>query len=85
MNRTLQIFGRIIAMKMTIKLLLCLGLITLVLTACVIKEEKRQKFFDKGKAFYEKVEYIKASKELKNTLQIDHNFAKIYSQIQERT
>jgi hypothetical protein len=87
MNHTLQISGRIIVMKMTIKLLLYLGLITLVPTAWVIKEEKRQKFFDKGNkgnAFYEKVEYIKASKELKNNLQIHHNFVKIYSQIQER-
>ena len=46
--------------------------------ACGGPEEKRMKFFEKGKALYDKGDYVKARLELKNAVQIDPNFAQGY-------
>ena len=51
--------------------------LTLIL-ACGDPEEKKMKFFDKGKALYEQGEYVKARLELKNAVQIDPKFARGY-------
>ncbi len=51
---------------------------SLIILACGSPEEKRIKFFNKGKALYEKGEYVKARLEFKNALQIDPKFAEGY-------
>ena len=43
--------------------------------ACGSQEEKKMKFFEKGKTLYEQGDYVKAQLEFKNALQIDPNFA----------
>ena len=54
-------------------------LLTLSFTfACEGPEEKKMSFFEKGKALYEKGDYVKARLELKNAVQIDPNFAQGY-------
>jgi tetratricopeptide (TPR) repeat protein len=65
-----------------IKRLLSLGvvlaiLITLV-AACSRPEEKKQKFFNKGKSLYEKGDFVKAGLEFRNAVQIDPKFADAY-------
>src|SRR4030042_1419551 len=42
---------------------------------CGGPEEKKMKFFNKGKALYEKGDYVKAELEFKNSVQIDPKFA----------
>jgi len=49
-------------------------LITLV-AACSGPEEKKQKFFNKGKSLYEKGDFVKAGLEFRNAIQIDPKFA----------
>ena len=51
--------------------------ITLI-AGCGGPEAKKQKFFAKGKDFYEKGDYVKARLELKNAIQIDPKFADAY-------
>jgi tetratricopeptide (TPR) repeat protein len=48
------------------------------LAACGGPEQKKMKFFGKGKALYEKGDYVKARLELKNAVQIDPKFAEGY-------
>jgi tetratricopeptide (TPR) repeat protein len=49
-----------------------------LLSACSGPEQKKTKFFSKGKALYEKGEYVKARLEFKNAVQIDPKFAEGY-------
>ncbi|MGB5156394.1 MAG: tetratricopeptide repeat protein [Desulfobacterales bacterium] len=46
--------------------------------ACSGPEEKKMKYFNKGKKLYENSDYIKAGLEFKNALQIDPKFAQAY-------
>lgn len=59
----------------TVFLILVIALTTF---ACSGPEEKKMKFFNKGKALYEKEEFTKAGLEFRNALQIDPNFADAY-------
>ena len=64
--------------KRTVAILM-IALLTLSFTlACEGPEEKRLKFFEKGKAFYQNKDYVKARLELKNAVQIDPKFAQGY-------
>lgn len=49
-----------------------------LLISCGSAQDKRTKFYDKGKALYEKGDYVKAQLEFKNALQIDQKFAPGY-------
>jgi tetratricopeptide (TPR) repeat protein len=49
-----------------------------VLTACSGPEQKKAKFYSKGKALYEKGEFVKANLEFKNAVQIDPKYADPY-------
>ncbi|OPX18875.1 MAG: hypothetical protein BZ151_12260 [Desulfobacca sp. 4484_104] len=62
--------------KQTIVLLTILLLLASV--ACGGPSERRDKFFNKGKAFYEQGDYVKAALEVKNALQIDPKFVNGY-------
>jgi len=58
--------------KALIFLILAAGL---TLAACGGPEEKKIKFFDKGKRLYQQGDFVKARLEFKNALQIDPKFA----------
>lgn len=52
-------------------------LVTLsLMISCGGPEERKLKFFDKGKALYEQGEYVKARLKFKNAVQIDPDFAR---------
>jgi tetratricopeptide (TPR) repeat protein len=53
-------------------------LLVAVLVACGGPEEKKLKFYNKGKALYEKGDYVKAKLEFKNAIQIDLKYADAY-------
>ncbi|MGE5751004.1 MAG: tetratricopeptide repeat protein [Nitrospirota bacterium] len=53
-------------------------LAALLATACGGPEVKKAKFFNKGKALYEKGDYVKARLEFKNAIQIDLKYADAY-------
>ena len=58
----------------------CIFLISIVLVAssliaCGSPDQKKAKFFEKGKVLYEKGDYVKARLEFKNAVQIDPKFA----------
>lgn len=57
--------------------LLAVGL-ALVLVACGTPEEKKTAFYEKGKAYFEQGDFVKARLELKNALQIDPEFAQAH-------
>ncbi|MCG8615346.1 MAG: tetratricopeptide repeat protein, partial [Desulfobacterales bacterium] len=63
---------------MSKRLWIVLGLLALFAVACATPEEKKTAFYDKGVAFFEAGEYIKARLEFKNALQIDPEFAPAY-------
>ncbi|MBW1723228.1 MAG: tetratricopeptide repeat protein [Deltaproteobacteria bacterium] len=44
-------------------------------SSCSGPEEKKMKFFERGKALYEKGDYVRARLEFKNALQVDPEFA----------
>jgi len=56
-------------------MLWCVALCGILLVACSGPEAKKMKFFEKGKAFYEKADYVRAGLEFKNAIQIDPKFA----------
>ena len=56
-------------------------MLALALVACGSVEEKKMKFFDKGKVLFEKGDYVKARLEFKNALQIDSKFAEAYEML----
>jgi len=58
--------------------MLFVGVVILALAACGGPEEKRAKFFERAKGFYEKGDWVKARLEVKNALQIDPKFAEGY-------
>jgi len=57
---------------------LCITFLIVMLAACSSPEEKKMKFFEKGKSLYEQEAYTKARLEIKNALQMDPNFADGY-------
>ena len=57
---------------------LCLVLLAIAVVSCGGPEEKKMKFFNKGKALYEAGDFVKARLEFKNAIQIDPNFAEAY-------
>ena len=59
-------------------ILWCLFLCGILLAACSGPEAKKMKFFEKGKAFYEKADYVRAGLEFKNAIQIDPKFAEAH-------
>ena len=56
----------------------CVFLVILVTLSCGGPEQKKMKFYNKGKSLYEKGDYVKAQLEFKNALQIDPKFADAY-------
>jgi tetratricopeptide (TPR) repeat protein len=56
----------------------CALLGVLLVIGCSGPEEKKMKFFSKGKALYEKGDLVKAGLEFKNAIQIDPKFADAY-------
>ena len=58
--------------------MLAAGLLIVSVVGCGSKEEKRAKFFDKGRALYAKGDFVRARLEFKNALQIDPVFAEAY-------
>jgi tetratricopeptide (TPR) repeat protein len=53
-------------------------LIIVVSVSCGGPEQKKAKFYNKGKALYEKGELVKAKLEFKNAIQIDPKYADAY-------
>ena len=53
-------------------------LLFLVVAACSSPDEKKERFFAKGKALFEQGNYVKARLEFKNAIQIDPQFADGY-------
>lgn len=49
-----------------------------LVVSCSSVEEKRTKFFDRGKEFFEKKDYANARVEFKNAIQVDPKFADAY-------
>ena len=62
-------------MKRLLSLGIVLSVLMVVLAACSGPEEKRLKHFNKGKAFYEKGDLVKAELEFRKSIQIDRRFA----------
>ena len=65
-------------MKKRLILLACFAFLLAAMAACGSQEEKKMKFFEKGKTLYEQGDYVKAQLEFKNALQIDPKFADGY-------
>ena len=59
-------------------ILLCLVACLAIVAACGGPEARKQKFFEKGKALYEKGDYVRAGLEFKNAIQVDPKFAEGY-------
>ena len=53
-------------------------LAALLMLSCSGPEEKKMKFFERGKTLYEQGDYVKARLEFKNSLQLDPKFAEAY-------
>ena len=53
-------------------------LLAVILAACGSPDQKKAKFFEKGKTLYEKGDYVKARLEFKNAIQIDPKFSEAY-------
>ncbi len=49
-----------------------------LMAGCGGPEQKKMKFFNRGKALYEKGDLVKAKLEFKNAIQIDPKFAEAY-------
>ncbi len=66
--------------KRSVSFVACFTIVSVValFLACSSPEEKRAKFFTKGKALYEEKDYRKARVEFKNALQVDPKFADGY-------
>lgn len=53
-------------------------ILSLMVFSCGSMEDKKTKYFEKGNAFYEKGDYVKARMEFKNAIQIDPRYAEAY-------
>jgi Tfp pilus assembly protein PilF len=60
------------------RFILILTVILTVVVGCGGPEAKKMKFYDKGKALYDKGDFVRASLEFKNAIQIDPKFADAY-------
>jgi FimV-like protein len=56
-------------------MILTVCLLAFVVAGCSGPEQKKMKFYEKGKTLYDKADYVKARLEFKNAVQIDPNFA----------
>ena len=65
-------------MKRTPLVVLAICLIALIVSGCGSPEEKKMKFYGKGKALYEKGDYVRAKLEFKNAAQIDPKYSDAY-------
>ncbi len=65
-------------MKRQLKVILLFVILTMLVAGCGGPDQKKMKFYNKGKALYEKGDYVKAKLEFKNAVQIDPNFADAY-------
>jgi len=61
-------------MKMKLLIKIVILMTAVILAACSGPEEKKAKFYNKGKALYEKGDYVKAKLEFKNAIQIDPKY-----------
>ncbi|MEA2108938.1 MAG: tetratricopeptide repeat protein [Pseudomonadota bacterium] len=50
-------------------------------SACGGPEEKKMKFYNRGMSLYEQGDYVKATLEFKNALQVDQKFARAYQML----
>ena len=66
-------------MKKTVGMIAAVCLIAFIVAGCSGPEQKKMKFYNKGKELYDKGDYVKARLEFKNATQIDPKFAKAYS------
>ncbi len=66
--------------KLTLIMVTILFAVTIV-AGCSGPEAKKMKFYNKGKALYEKGDFVKANLEFKNAIQIDPKFADSYYMI----
>ena len=55
-----------------------IGILLASLAACGTPEEKKMKFFQKGRVLYEQADYGRARLEFKNAIQIDPKFSDGY-------
>jgi len=78
MKDTIKVSGGIKLRKRLLSLGVVLALLVTLVAACSGPEEKKQKFFAKGKSLYEKGEFVKAGLEFRNAIQIDPKFADAY-------
>lgn len=60
------------------KIVVAISVAVLILTACSSHEEKKQSFYEKGKAYYDQKDYVKSRLALKNAIQIDPKFSEAY-------
>ena len=51
------------------------------IVSCGGPEQKKMKFYNKGKAFYEKEDFVRAKLEFKNAIQIDPKFAEAHLEL----
>ncbi|HID30050.1 MAG TPA: tetratricopeptide repeat protein, partial [Desulfobacterales bacterium] len=67
------------------RILICFFLMAmgLALGSCSSAEEKRTKYFEKGKALFEEGDYGKAVLEFRSAIQVDPEFAKAYRYLGE--
>ena len=64
--------------RKTIACLLILFITISAVAGCASKEDKRTKFIERGKDYFEQKDYGKATLEFKNALQIDPHYGEIY-------
>ncbi len=62
----------------TVITVLVVAALAAIIAGCSSPEERKLKFFNKGKALYEKGDYVKAGLEFKNAIQIDPKYAEGY-------
>ncbi len=67
-------------MRMAFKKLngFCIIISSLIIISCGSSEEKKIEFFERGKALYEKGDYVEARLEFKNAIQLAPEFSEAY-------
>ncbi len=75
------------AMKNKFMKLVCLISLVIMIAGCSGKDARKEKYFERGKAYYEQGNYVKAEVELKNVLQIDPKFSAahyLFGEVEEK-
>ena len=70
--------GKMLRYIRPLRICLIISLLAILVSSCGGPEQRKLKYLDKGKAFFESGDYVKARLELKNALQIDPNFHDAY-------